>query len=111
MTRHTAAWWAKRVDELSRGGSAAVIARRHGVSERTLMWWRSELRRRAKAPAAPKVPVSEPRLLPVMVSDGPVRIEPDGLEVVVEFGGTRITLRGAVGTEHLGALVAAARSC
>ncbi|MBM4185571.1 MAG: transposase [Gemmatimonadetes bacterium] len=107
MTRHTAAWWAKRVDEVALGGSVPVVARRHGVSERTLKWWRSELRRRASLPEAPEAP----RLLPVTVTAVPARSEPPELEVVVELGAARVTLRGAVRPEHLGALIAGARPC
>ncbi len=42
--RHTAKWWAERVGELAATGDARGIARRHGVKECTLKWWRWLLR-------------------------------------------------------------------
>ena len=105
MAKHDAAWWAERVEELAKGGDAKELARRYGVRERTLTWWRSELRRRAATG-------SRQRLLPVVVA--PRRAEParTELEVVVETGMTRMVLRGAVGAEHLAAIVTAStRTC
>jgi transposase-like protein len=105
MARHEAAWWAERLKELARGGDAAEIAHRYGVREKTLIWWRSELPRRAR-----KKP--KQRLLPVVVA--PPRVEPlrSELEVVVEVGPSRMILRGTVSAEHLAAIVAAsARAC
>ena len=100
MERHTAAWWSERVDELSRGGEARAIARRHGVKERTLIWWRAELRKRGGAT----------RLLPVAVAASAAVLARE-IEVVVEIGAARVTLRGAVTAEHVAALVTAARAC
>ena len=105
MAKHNAAWWAERIEELARGGDAREIADRYGVRERTLIWWRSELRRRPSKR-------SRQRLLPVVV--GPSRVEPlrPELEVVVDVGMTRMTLRGAVSAEHIAAIVTAStRSC
>ena len=106
--RHTAEWWAKRVAEIAQAGDARAVARRHGVKERTLIWWRSELRRRARKS-------SSPRLLPVVVRAAPARapaVQVDQLEVFVEVGAARMTLRGAVSAEHLAAIVSAsARAC
>ena len=62
MVKHTADWWAERLKELSDTGDVRAVARRHGVRERTLIWWRSELRRRAREKVA-----RPPRLLPVVV--------------------------------------------
>jgi transposase-like protein len=111
MERHRADWWAERVDELAQGGDADEIARRHGVRTRTLIWWRSQLRRKSRAKASKK----QPRLLPVVVRSTarPVRVGPESaLEVFVEVGGARMTLRGAVRPEHLAAIVSAsARAC
>ena len=110
MGRHPAEWWAKRVDELAQGGDAEVIARQHGVRSRTLIWWRSQLRKQSRDKKG-----STPRLLPVVVraSARPVATSPEhGFEVFVEVGTTRMTLRGAVTGEHLAAIVAAAaRAC
>ena len=111
MPRQVASWWAKRVEELSRGEDAESIARRHGVRARTLVWWRSELVRRVrkKSPAAPV-----PRLLPVVVDRSRraiVAVRDEVLDVVVELDAARVVVRGAMRPEHLAPLVAAARSC
>lgn len=105
MARHEAGWWAERLEELAQGGDAAEIARRFGVRERTLIWWRSELQRRARKK-------TKQRLLPVVVA--PRRVEPTRheLEIVVEVGPSRMVLRGAVSAEHIAAIVtASARAC
>jgi transposase len=111
MARHGAEWWAKRIEELAQGGDAEEIASRHGVRTRTLIWWRSQLRRKAREKKTGK----KPRLLPVVVRAAPRAVpapsEP-ALEVFVEVGAARMTLRGAVTAEHLAAIVAAsARAC
>jgi transposase-like protein len=106
--KHTAQWWAERVAEFAQAGDSRAVARRHGVKERTLVWWRSELRRRAREG-------SGPRLLPVVVSasaSGMPAAPVDELEVFVEVGAARLTVRGAVSAAHLAALVtASARTC
>ena len=102
MTRHKAAWWAERVADLARGGDSRAISRRYGVKEQTLIWWRSELRKRGVAGVT--------RLLPVTIAPVAPGIARD-IEVVVELGATRVCVRGAIGVEHLAALVTAARAC
>jgi transposase-like protein len=110
MERHRADWWAKRVEELAQGGDADEIARRHGVKTRTLIWWRSQLRRKAREKTS-----RAPRLLPVVVRPAPraaAASREAPLEVFVEVGAARMTLRGAVTPDHLAAIVsAAARTC
>ena len=98
------------VEELAQGGDADAIARQHGVRTRTLIWWRSQLRRKSRDKTGRK-----PRLLPVVVRM-PARAAPagpeHGLEVFVEVGAARMTLRGAVTAEHVAAIVSAsARGC
>ena len=105
MARHDATWWAERLEELARGGDSAEIARRYGVRERTLIWWRSELQRRSRKK-------TKQRLLPVVVAPRPVEAARPELEIVVEVGPSRMVLRGAVSAEHVAAIVAAsARAC
>ena len=110
MGRHRADWWAERLEELAQGGGAEEIARRHGVRVRTLIWWRSQLRRRSPAKSGKKL-----RLLPVVVRPPATRVRAapeSALEIFVEVGTTRMTLRGAVTAEHLAAIVgAASRAC
>jgi len=104
MSRHTSEWWSKRVRELSRGGDAEQIAALHGGRAQTLLWWQWQLARRSRERD------DGPRLLPVVVeprrdrSDGTVV---DTVEVVVESGGSRMCVRGAVSAEHLSAIVGA----
>lgn len=107
MRGHTAEWWAARVDELATVGDARVVAKRHGVKARTLIWWRSELRKRGRKEA-------RPRLLPVVVAaeTSAASSGRDEIEVFVELGSTRVTVRGAITAEHLAAIVRASpRSC
>ena len=108
MTRHPAIWWAQRIEELAAAGDARAVARRHGVKVRTLIWWRSELRKRSRNAAGP-------RLLPVVVtaeSECVSGSRHDELEVFVEIGGARMTVRGAVTADHLAAIVTAStRTC
>jgi hypothetical protein len=105
MARHSAAWWAERVEELARGGDAKEMARRYGIRERTLHWWRSELVRRTR-----KKP--KQRLLPVVVAARRSETGRPELEIVVETGATRMILRGNVSAEHVAAIVtASARAC
>jgi transposase-like protein len=100
MAKHDPEWWAERVAELARGVDASEIARRYGVSRRTVVWWRWKLGRRG----AP----SRPRLLPVVVRSAPAPVVVGGeLEVVVEIGATRMTMCGSVSAEHVAAVVAA----
>jgi len=109
MSRHGAEWWAERIEELAQSGDADGIARRYGVRPKTLLWWRSELRRRER-----KTERAATRLLPVVVSPSPVRVAAAStdVELVVEVGPTRMTMLGAVTAELLAALVAAsARAC
>ncbi len=99
------------MEELSRGEDAESIARRHGVKARTLVWWRSELVRRAREKSAS---APAPRLLPVVVDRSRrtiVEVRDDVLDVVVELDDARVVVRGALRPEHLAALVTAARSC
>ncbi len=102
MARHNVAWWAKRVEELAKGGDADAVARRHHVRARTLCWWRSELRRRARETGGDL----GPRMLPVVVTDarnGPALGH--ALEVVIEVGAARFSARGDLSPDHLAALV------
>lgn len=110
MQRHRAEWWAKRIGELAQGGDAEEVAQRHGVKVRTLIWWRSQLRKKA-----PEKIGKKPRLLPVVLRSAPRTASAPAecdLEVFVEVGASRMTLRGAVTAEHLAAIVSAsARAC
>jgi transposase-like protein len=107
MSKHSAEWWRERVAELAGGGEAEQIARRHGVRTEALKWWRWELARRARE--------ASPRLLPVVVRRPLEQREaPDArdIEVVVEAGSVRVSVRGALSVEHLAVLMGAVpRTC
>ncbi len=107
MSRHNAAWWSKRVAELGRGGDAEQIASNHGVRVTALKWWRWEFARRGRK--------AGPRMLPVVVESPVERSsagDEGGIEVVVEWGQVRVSVRGRLTAEHLAALMASApRKC
>ena len=97
--------------EVGTSGDAEAVARRHGVKASTLRWWATELRKRARN-------VASPRLLPVVVRSAPPRGRVDegsSLEVLVEVGVARMTIRGGLTPEHLAAITtataAAAAAC
>lgn len=103
MTKHKAAWWAKRVEELERNGDEEAVARDHGVRAKTLQWWRSELKRRARGGSHGRA-----RLLPVVVESearGVAMGSSGKLEVRITVGDSRITMRGEVTAEHLVSIV------
>lgn len=109
--RHNAEWWSARVAEFAATGDARAVARQHGVRERTLIWWRSELRRRQREAGTP---AAVPRLLPVVVGRGaPLPAGAcGGIELVVELGRARVTVRGVLTAKQLAAVVtASARAC
>ena len=114
MKKHAAEWWVKRVEELADGVDADTIFRRYDVKKRTLLGWRPSLR--ATPRATPHATTRRaPRLLPVEVRAAPfnaVVSRDSALELVVDVGTLRLTLRGEVTAEHLAAIVSAsARAC
>ena len=90
------------MDEVTHGGDAEAIARRHGVLASTLRWWGTELRRRARERPASAT------FLPIVVAPAgapePLAI-PSNIDVVVELGAARVSLRGAVSAAHIEAIV------
>jgi transposase-like protein len=109
MAKHRAAWWQKRVDEWAAGGDPEAIARRHSVTTNLLLWWRSELSRRARRVASD----SAPAFLPVVVGAASTPItamttseaSSTALDLVVEVGAARMSLRGSIGAAHIEAIV------
>lgn len=90
------------MDEVAAGGDAEVIARRHGVRASTLRWWGTEFRRRAHERPASAA------FLPIVVAPAgagmAVALAGD-VDVVVEVGAGRVSLRGAVSVAHVEAIV------
>ena len=103
MARHKWEWWQQRVAEVDEGAPVEEVARQHGVRAKTLVWWRTELKRRARKRTGP-------RLLPVVVSSP--RPIAGSVEMLVEVGAARMHLKGTVTPEYLGAVInAVARRC
>ena len=76
------------IAEHERGVSIPVLARRLGVKPSTLVWWRSELKRRdrSRAKAGPLLPV---RVAPPLASPSSRDFElalPGGLELRIPAG-------------------------
>jgi transposase-like protein len=89
------------VGEVAAGGDAEAIARRHGVCASTLRWWGTEFRRRAR-----ERPASATFLPVVLASTAPAPVAFAGdVDVVVEVGAGRVSLRGAVSAAHVEAIV------
>lgn len=114
MARHDAGWWAERVAELERVGDAERIARRHGVTVKLLKWWRWKLRSEATKAEVDttqraRVRRDEQRLLPVVLATEPAvtadEREPDAT-TIIETSRGRISIRGTLTPEQLGAVVA-----
>ena len=89
--------------EVERRGSVAAVAKRHGVRERTLSWWRWNLRHEKR----PRERRSKPRLLPVVVSAVPS----DASSAMLEVRVGDVVLRLGVGTDvqYVAAVVNAVR--
>jgi hypothetical protein len=105
MDRHSETWWTERVSELAAGARPSDVAAQHGVRERTLLWWKAELARRARRSGKAQ------RLIPVVirnVSDS-AQVAAVALDVSLETKRGRLTVRGALEASHLSALALALR--
>lgn len=102
VARRSRASWAQLVAEAERSGSLERTAERHGVSAKSLAWWRWSLRR-----GAPSSPV---KLLPVVVAGGPPA--PSSVMTWIEIAAGDVAIRVPVGTDvaYVAALIAAMRS-
>ena len=112
MARHDAGWWKERVAELERSGDAERIARSYRVTVKLLKWWRWRLRDDGRQVAEvprrhPRGRASEQRLLPIVVAPTEERALDDASPTtVIETTRGRISIRGALSAEQLGAVVA-----
>ena len=106
--------WQEIVEDLGLSGlSVARYARKHGLSARTLTWWRWALRARHADPsrAARRKPArarrAEPRLsfVPVSVVADPATVADGGALQVVLAHGRRIEVRAGFDGETLSRLV------
>lgn len=112
MKRHDAQWWSERVAEFEQTKDAEEVAQRYGVRAKTLLWWRTELRKRARSSSgSDPVRRNSARLLPVVVRAQTTSSATEAAELVVENRDVRMTMRGAT-PEHLEAIVTAmTRGC
>ena len=111
--------WQRIVDDLGRSGlSVARYARRHGLSARTLTWWRWALRvghadgsRTARRkPARSRRVQASLSFVPVTVLAEPARAADGGALHVVLAHGRRIEVRAGFDGATLGRLVQALES-
>ena len=88
-------------------GSVVEVARRHGVSDRTLAWWCWKLRGERRRTA---MEAEAPRLLPVVLRDCGIAsaAAPD---VIVEWGDVRVRVAPGTNVAYVVALVGALRAC
>jgi hypothetical protein len=105
MGRHSEAWWSERVSELAAGAAPSDVSAQHGVREKTLLWWKSELGRRARRAGKAQ------RLVPVVIRGASplAAVAAGALDVSLETKRGRLTVRGAVEASHLSALALALR--
>ena len=105
MARHNAGWWQKLVEEVSRGSDLKAVADRHGVQRGTLRWWQTEFKKRRREGGEAAT------FLPVVVATSrakgsdAVREDDGPVDVVVEVGAGRVSLRGGVTAAHVEAIV------
>jgi transposase-like protein len=108
--------WEKFVAEAEREGSIEIVAARHGVVPKRLVWWRWWLAREKRTKTRPKTERSskrahaEPRLLPIELESTPV---PSSANVAIEIEVRDIKVRVEFGTApaYVAALVGELRRC
>jgi len=98
-------WWTL-VQELERSGSSAqVFAEQHRLNVRTLVWWRSTFRRRARESdtmAAPRVQFAAVERRVESASDRPER---SACEIAIFAGGVRVGVQPGFDRATLSALL------
>jgi transposase-like protein len=107
MVRHSSTWWAARVEELTIGRTAQEIARAHDISERTLQWWKCELRRRGRRSEKPQ------RLIAVEslhTEDMRIGCQTTPIEIVLQTKRGSLTVRGVLDAAGLAVLAKQLRS-
>ncbi len=98
--RHDREFWERACREVRRGTRTADVARRLGVSARTLQWWSWKLRRQ---------PTTEPaEFLPVVVAERAPAVSTAALDL--EANGVRIRVELGTDVQYVAALVAAIRA-
>jgi len=103
-TQRSRSTWKRLVAKVERGRSVSDVALEHGVSPKTLSWWKWRLKQE------PDVQTAEPSFLPVVVREVALR---DEKPREVRFELADLQLRIEVGTDpsYVAALVGALRGC
>jgi transposase-like protein len=96
--RHDREFWERACREVHQGAKVSDIARRLGVSPRTLQWWSWKLRQE---------PAGTTAFLPVVATEHPVVTSTMPLEL--EANGVRIRVEIGADVRYVAALVAALR--
>ena len=105
--RRPRGFWEELLVEVEVEGSVVEVARRHGVSDRTLAWWCWKLRgeRRHRA-----IEAEAPRLLPVVLRDRGL-VGGAAPEIVVEWRDVRVRVAPGTDVGYVAALLEALRAC
>ncbi len=98
--RHDREFWERACREVRRGARVHDVARRLGVSARTLQWWSWKLRRESIEEPAGFLPVVLAERAPV-VPTAALELETNGVRIRVELG---------TDVQYVAALVAAIRA-
>jgi transposase-like protein len=107
-SRRPRSFWEKLVAEAERVGSVERVAHRHGVTTKSLTWWRWWLRRDARAKAKPGSKTKPPRLLPVVTEAGAVAA---GSTIEIAIGDLCVRVQPGTELGYVAALVEALRRC
>jgi transposase-like protein len=108
--RRSRRFWEGLFSEVERDGSVVEVARRRGVSDRTLAWWCWKLRGERRGVLASS---AEPQLVQVLVRE-PEAPRPEsgrGRLLVVEVAGVRVGVEPGTDVQYVAALVGALRAC
>ena len=105
--RRPRGFWEELLVEVEVEGSVVEVARRHGVSDRTLAWWCWKLRGERRRTA---VEAEAPRLLPVVLRDRGI-VSGAAPKVVVEWRDVRVRVAPGTDVAYVAALVGALRAC
>jgi transposase-like protein len=96
--RHDREFWERACREVRRGAKVGDVARRLGVSPRTLQWWSWKLRQE---------PIGTAEFLPVVATERPTLVSTAALEL--ETNGIRIRVELGTDVQYVAELVTAIR--
>ena len=103
--RRSRAEWEQLVREVEQCKSIDEVARRHDVQQRTLAWWRWQLRRGTVARSATRR--ASVKMVPVRVRPAPRAAEPVDDVIEVALRGALVRVRVGQDTRYIAELAAA----